>query len=165
MKKICVLFALVFVFLAVSCSPSRSDPLAALKNEGRAEIVIEKNGCRAGGIITLGAVPDEGERDLTLTLTSPETVKGTVIKRLYGKTTATREGLSFDTGAFDAVFALFSPAGVGEASVTSRDGIKLTKVASNANGRSVNIYLSGEGIPVLIEAEELCVRIVWFEAE
>lgn len=165
MKKIYFWFVVVFALLLLSCSPTRSDPLAVMKKEARAEIVIEKNGCRVGGVITLGAAPGAGERDFTITLSSPETVNGTVIKCIGGKLTASRDGISLDTDAFVGVAELFSVGSVSEIKLTERDGVRLTRVTSNANGCSVNIYLNGEGIPVLMESERFCVRIVWFEAE
>ena len=165
MKKMIFAAWLLLIAFAVSCAPARADPIAVLKSPARAEIVIEKNGCEARGVLTLGQLSDTGERELELTLTAPESVRGTVIKRTGGQSFAERSGISFETDAFDGVMELFLPGASGEATVTELDGVRVTRVAYLANGRSAGVYLNGDGQPVLAESDGISVRIVWLETE
>ena len=151
----------MLTFLCVSCADTESDPLSYQNGNIRAEISILKNGCRIGALLYIS---DSG--DASLTLTSPETVAGTEIKRIGGAVSVTGCGLSFESSDFISAAELFMLDGyVSSAELAELGGKKLTRLYVEADGEKYEVYLSDRNTPVRILSERLTVDIIWFEAD
>jgi len=162
MKKI-LLFILSFVILgfSMSCKDSGKDPLAYQTGKISAEIAILKNGCRIGAVLNIS---EEG--DIAMTLTSPETVAGTEIKRTGGAVAVTRGELTSSAQEYLAAAELFRLEGdVAAAEPTELNGKKLTKIAVISKETSYEVYLSEDNTPARIVSDGMTVDVIWFERD
>jgi len=149
-----MIFALLF-----SCTERDKDPLSYQTGNISAEIAIIKNGCRIGAVMNIS---EEG--DIALTLTSPESVKGTEIKRTGGEITVTRGELASSAAAYLTAAELFRLEGnVISAEPVELDGKKLTQIAVSSQGREYEVFLSENNAPVRIVSDDVTVDVIWFE--
>ena len=166
LRRFCVLFLLVSVFLLTACVQPPADPLAYQKEAACLLLEGKIDGFSFAAELVLKPLDFDAEgrelpvdvRDFTLTYTAPHTLNGLTLVRCGGEVTLLRGDVSCK-----AAGALYSsmllPAmlfcidcEMGEAVVVEQDGTRLNWISASDDEGQYQLWLDQAGYPRRIEA-------------
>ena len=169
-RRFSLLLSLLLLLSCTACgrAPTASaDPLAYRSRDFCAEVRGEMGGAPFSG--TLSRKTDgEGTVTLTLTLDSPEIMKGTVFSRSGASATLSLGEMRADAGgwsmlSFHRLLALFTAAGRAEEGEAIPGSGTRSFCVAGEDGTCVTVLLDAQsGLPRMLESDGVCCEILSF---